>query len=85
MDSSYDVDLDDVARRINESCAKRVLLQLPDGLKPRAKEFQDFLRAKCSAEVLVWAGSSFGSCDIPLEASNVGVDVVVHFGHPAWK
>ncbi|MFH1649270.1 MAG: diphthamide synthesis protein [Candidatus Woesearchaeota archaeon] len=82
---TYDVNIEEVAKQVIEAEAKLVLLQFPDGLKRRAKEIQDKLSLKTNAEFLIWAGSCFGSCDIPLEVKNIGVDLIVHFGHPAWK
>ena len=37
---SYDLELNKVIERINKDNAKLVCVQLPDGLKPRAKEIQ---------------------------------------------
>ncbi len=43
---------------------KNILIQLPDGLKPK---FSDFYKEykKNNNEILIWAGSNFGACDIP--------------------
>ena len=40
----YDLELDRVVNEIKKQKAKRVLVQLPDGLKPKAKEIVDVLR-----------------------------------------
>ena len=77
----YDLELEKAAQEIKKSKAKRVLIQLADGLKPRAKEVQEFLQKETNAEILVWGGSCFGACDIPLEAKNLGVDLVLQWGH----
>ncbi len=77
----YDFELDRVKKEIKKSKAKKVLVQLADGLKPHATEIARELE-KTGAKIYIWAGSCFGACDIP----NVrGVDLVVHFGHSAWK
>ena len=64
--------------------AKKVLIQLPDGLKPHAKDIVDAL-ADTGAELLIWTDSNYGSCDLPIEARNVGVDLVLHYGHESWN
>lgn len=56
-------------------------MQLADGLKPYARRIQDHLEAHTKATILVWGGSCFGSCDIPLEAKTLGVDLVLQWGH----
>ncbi len=81
----YEFDIAQAVKEIRAQKAKKVLLHLPDGLKPRTKEMVDELRKKTSAEIMVWAGSCYGACDIPVEAKNVGVDLIMHFGHTKWK
>jgi 2-(3-amino-3-carboxypropyl)histidine synthase len=71
----YSIDVDKIVKEIGS--AKRVLLQLPDGLKPRAVELASELKKRTSAEIIVWAGSNFGGCDIP----NAKVDVIINVGH----
>jgi 2-(3-amino-3-carboxypropyl)histidine synthase len=82
----YDLELDSVVRKIKEEKAKTVMIQLPDGLKPNAKDI--FLRLKQEfgedVNILFWAGSAFGACDIPLETEKMGVDLIIHFGHSEW-
>jgi len=81
----YNLELDKAVKEIAKSKAKTVLVQLPDGLKPRAKEIKEFLEKNTKAEILIWAGSCFGACDVPLEAKNLNVDLIVQFGHSEWK
>ena len=77
----YDIDLEKCVNKIKENNAKIVLIQLPDGIKPKAKEIQQTLEKHTDAQILIWGGSCFGACDIPLEAKNIGVDLILHFGH----
>ncbi|KYK26839.1 hypothetical protein AYK26_04605 [Euryarchaeota archaeon SM23-78] len=83
MMQDYDLELDKVAKKIKQESAKTVLIQLPDGLKPRAKEIKEELKKNISKDtkLLFWAGSCFGSCDIP----NVKVDLIIQFGHSEWQ
>jgi 2-(3-amino-3-carboxypropyl)histidine synthase len=82
----YDLETKRVIEYINECGAKKVCLQLPDGLKPLAKSIVDAIYAATNntVTVFIWAGSNFGSCDIPLELSRLGVDVLIHYGHSEW-
>ena len=81
----YDLELKRVVGKINKEKAKIVCIQLPDGLKPKAKLIQNEIQSKTKAKVLIWAGSCFGSCDIPLEVKKLGVDLLIQFGHSSWK
>ena len=76
----YDLELERVVKEIRASKAKTVCIQLPDGLKPEATKVVDLLRSKTMAEIFIWSGSCFGSCDIP----DLDVDLLVHFGHSEW-
>ena len=73
----YSLELSKAIKEIKDSKAKTVLIQLPDGLKPKAKEITDKIKSETNAEVLIWAGSCFGSCDIP----KVDVDLLIQWGH----
>lgn len=77
----YDLELGKAVSQIKKEKAKIVCIQLPDGLKPKAKEIQEELEKKTSATIIIWAGSCFGACDIPLELKNLDVDLVIQFGH----
>jgi diphthamide biosynthesis enzyme Dph1/Dph2-like protein len=82
----YSIDLKKASDEISKEKPKLVLLQFPDGLKPKAKEIKEQLKQKHQdTNFIVWAGSCFGSCDIPLQAKSLNVDLILHFGHPEWK
>ncbi len=78
---NYDFEIEKIVNEIKEQKAKRVLLQLPDGLKPKATQIVNELRKKTNAEIMIWAGSNFGGCDIP----QVKVDLIVNFGHAKFR
>lgn len=84
QDSPYDLEVDCVVATIKKNNAKKVCLQLPDGLKPQAKSLADTIAQETGAKVIIWAGSNFGACDIPIEISRIGVDLLIHFGHSEW-
>ena len=81
----FNLELDKAAAFINKEQPKKVLLQLPDGLRPKTKEIQEFLHKKTKALILIWSGSCYGACDLPVEAKNIGVDMIIHWGHAPWK
>lgn len=87
MMDNYDLELEKVVEKIKKEKAKIVLIQLPDGLKPKAKEIREFLSKKVdkNTKILFWAGSCFGACDIPTSAKNANVDLIIQFGHSEWQ
>ncbi|MGV8168801.1 MAG: diphthamide synthesis protein [Candidatus Nanoarchaeia archaeon] len=84
MNQEYDLEMERAIEEIKKHNSKTVLLHLPDGLKPKAEEIQAKINKETSALVLIWAGSNFGACDLPVDAERVGVDLIIHFGHSAW-
>ena len=81
----YDLELDRLYTEIERADAKKVLIQLPDGLKPYAKKIQEEIRERFDSEVVFWAGSCFGACDAPIHVRNLGFDLLVQFGHAPWR
>lgn len=78
----YDLELDKVIKEIKKQRAKTVCIQLPDGLKPRAKEIADRIEKEAKSEVLIWLGSCFGGCDTP---NLKDFDLLIQWGHDRWK
>jgi len=61
--------------------AKRVLIQLPEGLKPHGPKLAA-VAEKAGALAIVSADPCYGACDLALqEAESLGADLIVHFGH----
>ncbi|MFH1770718.1 MAG: diphthamide synthesis protein [archaeon] len=81
----YKYDLKKAIEEINAQKATKVLLHLPDGLKPKAAEIQAELKKETEAEIFIWAGSCYGACDLPIESGNIGIDMIIHFGHTKWR
>jgi 2-(3-amino-3-carboxypropyl)histidine synthase len=81
---TYDLELDRIVNTIKTKEYRKVCIQLPDGLKPHAKEMNDRIRQETKARVLIWAGSNFGACDLPIEVKRLGVDCLIPFGHSEW-
>ena len=62
----------------------RILLQFPEGLKPKALAHARKLEAEGN-EVMISASPCFGACDLAVdEARKVGADKIVHFGHAEY-
>ncbi|MBI4150128.1 diphthamide synthesis protein [Candidatus Woesearchaeota archaeon] len=81
---TYNLELDRAAEIIKREKAKRVCIQLPDGLKPEGKRIVDELHERTGAEIIIWAGSCFGACDLPLEVERLGVELLIQWGHAQW-
>jgi len=77
----FNFDLDKIVNKIKDDKAKLVCIQMADGLKPRAVEIQKYLESKTNARVLIWLGSCFGACDVPIEIKELNIDLLVQFGH----
>jgi 2-(3-amino-3-carboxypropyl)histidine synthase len=61
--------------------AKRVLLQLPEGLKPEAPRLAKLIE-KTGALPIISADPCYGACDVATaEAEALSVDLIIHFGH----
>jgi diphthamide biosynthesis enzyme Dph1/Dph2-like protein len=77
----YDLELKKAIEKIKESKAKLVCIQLPDGLKPKAKNITDEIVKETNAEVIIWLGTNFGSCDIPIGLEKLKIDLLISWGH----
>jgi len=82
-DFSLNLEIEKLLDSIAKSKAETVLVQLPDGLKPKTKEIQELVKEKFpKIKLTFWAGSCYGSCDVP----NVkDFDLLVQFGHSEWR
>ena len=77
----YDLELEKAKKAIKETNAKKVLIQLPEGLKPKAAEIADKLKQK-DVEVFIWCGTCFGACDLP---NVTNFDLLIQFGHSEFS
>ena len=80
----YDLEIPRIIEEIKKNKAKRVCLQLPDGLKPQATKLTDQIQKQTDTEVFIWGGSNFGACDIPTQLKDLKFDLVFNFGHSQW-
>ena len=85
LEKDYDLELEKAIAEIKKQKAKRVLLQVPDFFKPYATQIADKLENQTKAQVLIYFGSCFGACDIPVdEAKAVKCDMIIQLGHSNW-
>jgi 2-(3-amino-3-carboxypropyl)histidine synthase len=83
--NDYELELEKAVKEIRKAGARLVCIQLPDGLKRYADEIQKEIESKTKADVIIWLGSCFGACDIPRGLENIGVDLLIQWGHEEWK
>ncbi len=72
-------------RRLKEEIkkhqAKRVLLQLPEGLKPEGPRLAS-IAEEAGAIAIVSADPCYGACDLATQdADSLDVDLIIHYGH----
>ena len=77
----YNQELQKAIEKIKQENSKLICIQLPDGMKPEAKEIEAAITKETDAKVLIWLGSNFGACDIPLGLDRLGVDMLISWGH----
>lgn len=86
INQDYDLELDRVMLEIQKRKAKKILIQMGEGLKPRAIEIQEHIQNKLrdnSPEIFFWLNSCYGKCDIPEMLNNKDnkIDLLIQFGH----
>jgi len=80
-DALFELEENRLKEEISKRGAKRVLLQLPDGLKPRGPRLAAVIES-VGADAIISGDPCYGACDLPLcEAESLEVDLVVHYGH----
>ncbi len=86
IDSYYNLELERAVKAIKKEKAKLVLLQFPDGLKNLATEVSKEIEEKTGAKTMIWMGSCFGACDLPVpeRMEKLGVDLIIQWGHTEW-
>ena len=78
----YNLEEARIVEEIQKLAAKRVLLQLPEGLKAEASRLVNLLQEKTDASIFVSGQACWGACDLPIdEARALDANLIVHFGH----
>lgn len=79
---SYEFEDVKVADIISKNSTKKVLIQLPDGLKPFGLKLINTLRNRTHATFYFSADPCYGACDLAVDAAKiVGADLIIHYGH----
>lgn len=77
----FDFEEERIKNEIQKHAAKKVLLQLPEGLKPDAPRLARLVE-KSGALPIISANPCYGACDLAIdEAETLGADLIIHFGH----
>jgi len=77
----YDFEQERIKREILRLNARRVLIQLPEGLKPQALHITKTIE-KFGALPIVSADPCYGACDLATaEAEGLNADLLIHYGH----
>ena len=78
----FDFELENAIEQIKSRNPKKILIQLPEGMKTYTAEIVSQLAINTKTDILVSGNSNWGGCDLALdEAKNLKVDLLVHFGH----
>jgi 2-(3-amino-3-carboxypropyl)histidine synthase len=80
--SMFDLDEDKLLAEITGRGARRILIQLPDGLKNEGTRLATLVRRKTGADVFVSAVPAWGACDLSIDAATrLKADLLVHYAH----
>jgi 2-(3-amino-3-carboxypropyl)histidine synthase len=79
--SIFDFEIERLKEEITKRGAKRVLFQLPEGLKTKGPCLAS-IAEKLGAVAFISADPCYGACDLAFqEAESLGADLLVHYGH----
>ena len=67
------------------TCRKKILIQLPEGIKQEASKLSKLLESKTNAEIIISGEPCWGACDTPQDLKSLGVDLLIQWGHSPWK
>ena len=81
---NYDLELDKAVAEVKKFGAKKVCLQLPEGLRPVANIISEKIEKETGALVFIWLGSCYGACDVPFDVERLGVEMLIQWGHSVW-
>jgi len=74
-------EMDRLVKELKKIKPKKVLVQLPEGIKQNAFKIQKEIE-KLGIEVIFSGETCWGACSIAThEAESLGADLIVHFGH----
>ena len=81
VDDPFELEENRLKKEIQRHKARKVLLQLPEGLKPRGPRLAPLIE-DVGATAIISGDPCYGACDLPLcGAESLGVDLIIHYGH----
>jgi 2-(3-amino-3-carboxypropyl)histidine synthase len=82
LPSNYNFEVQKTIWKVQQSGAKTVALQLPEGLLMFACVLSDILEYFCKVETMILGDVTYGACCVDdLSAIALGADFMVHYGH----
>ncbi|XP_075706920.1 2-(3-amino-3-carboxypropyl)histidine synthase subunit 1 [Rhinoderma darwinii] len=82
LPENYNFEIPKTIWRIQQAGAKRVALQMPEGLLMFACAISDIIERFTSAETVVMGDVTYGACCVDdYTARALGADFLVHYGH----
>ncbi|XP_067864562.1 2-(3-amino-3-carboxypropyl)histidine synthase subunit 1 isoform X2 [Heptranchias perlo] len=82
LPSNYNFEIYKTVWRIKQAQAKRVALQMPEGLQMFACAIADIIERFTGADSLVMGDVTYGACCVDdFTARALGADLMVHYGH----
>uniref|UniRef100_F7GI16 2-(3-amino-3-carboxypropyl)histidine synthase subunit 1 n=1 Tax=Monodelphis domestica TaxID=13616 RepID=F7GI16_MONDO len=82
LPSNYNFEIPKTIWRVRQAQAKKVALQMPEGLLMFACTIVDILERFTEAEALVMGDVTYGACCVDdFTARALGADFLVHYGH----
>ncbi len=77
----FDFEEERIKQEMAKLGAKRVLIQLPEGLKSEGPRLAKIVE-KAGALPIISADPCYGACDLATaEAESLGADLIIHYGH----
>lgn len=81
MSPLFDLEEDRIRREVVGRRARRVLVQLPEGLRSEALRLASIIEG-AGALAIISADPCYGACDLAItEANLLSVDLLIHLGH----
>ena len=78
----YQLEKDRIVDEIRRRGSKRILLQMPEGLKPIGFELAKQVEKETGIEVFVSGDPCYGACDLALNPKRqIEADLLIHLGH----
>lgn len=82
LPSNYNFELPKTIWRLRQMQAKRVALQMPEGLTMFAVQLCDIIEKFTEADTVIMGDVTYGACCVDdFTAKALGVDLLVHYGH----